>query len=136
MRQVRATIRQRRPASRCAAPVRVARLPCRAGGVSRRATKLTRTPDLIHHPCLVGGFLMPASDRTVTTRTSAMTTISTTELHQRLDDPHLTIVDVRPLVAYNGWHRSGVARGGHVPGAVAFPVAWIDTVDEIEIQRL
>ena len=65
-----------------------------------------------------------------------MTTISTTELHQRLDDPHLTIVDVRPLVAYNGWHRGGVARGGHVPGAVAFPVAWIDTVDEVEIQRL
>ena len=65
-----------------------------------------------------------------------MTTISTTELHQRLDDPHLTIVDVRPLVAYNGWHRGGVARGGHVPGAVAFPIAWIDSVDEAEIQRL
>ena len=65
-----------------------------------------------------------------------MTTISTTELHQRLDDPHLTIVDVRPLVAYNGWHRGGDARGGHVPGAVAFPVAWIDTVDEAEIERL
>jgi thiosulfate/3-mercaptopyruvate sulfurtransferase len=65
-----------------------------------------------------------------------MTTISTTELHQRLADPHLTIVDVRPLVAYNGWHRGGVARGGHVPGAVAFPVAWIDSVDEAEIQRL
>jgi len=65
-----------------------------------------------------------------------MSTISTTELHQRLDDPDLTIVDVRPLVAYNGWQRGGVARGGHVPGAVAFPVAWIDTVDEVEIQRL
>jgi thiosulfate/3-mercaptopyruvate sulfurtransferase len=65
-----------------------------------------------------------------------MTTISTTELHQRLRDPDLTIVDVRPLVAYNGWHRGGVARGGHVPGAVAFPVAWIGSVDEAEIQRL
>ena len=65
-----------------------------------------------------------------------MTTISTTELHQRLDDPHLTIVDVRPLVAFNGWHRGGVARGGHVPGAVAFPIAWIDSVDAAEIERL
>ena len=65
-----------------------------------------------------------------------MTTISTTELRDRLDDPALTVVDARTLAAYNGWRRNGEARGGHVPGAVAFPAVWLDTVDEPEIERL
>ena len=54
-----------------------------------------------------------------------MSTISTTELRDRLDDPTLTIVDVRPLAAYNGWRLDGEARGGHIPGARAFPAAWL-----------
>ena len=65
-----------------------------------------------------------------------MSTISTTELHERLDSPGLTIVDVRTLAAYNGWRRNGEARGGHLPGAVSFPVAWLDTVDDAEVERL
>jgi len=65
-----------------------------------------------------------------------MTTISTTELRDRLGDPRLTIVDVRTLAAYNGWRRNGEVRGGHVPGAVAFPAVWLDTVDGPEIERL
>ena len=64
-----------------------------------------------------------------------MTTISTSELRARFDDPRLTIVDVRPLAAYNGWRLNGEARGGHIPGAVAFPIAWLDIVDEAEIER-
>jgi 3-mercaptopyruvate sulfurtransferase SseA len=63
-------------------------------------------------------------------------TISTAELGERVGDPTLTIVDVRPLVAYNGWSRNGEARGGHIPGAVAFPIAWLQSVDEAEIERL
>jgi len=63
-------------------------------------------------------------------------TISTAELRERLNDPDLTIVDVRALDAYNGWRRKGAARGGHIPGAVAFPLAWLTTVDEAEIERL
>ena len=39
--------------------------------------------------------------------------ITTQELRDRLDDPSLTIVDVRPLAAYNGW-RLG-ARGARRP---------------------
>ncbi len=62
--------------------------------------------------------------------------IDTAELRDRLDDPSLTIVDVRPLAAYNGWRLGSENRGGHIPGAVAFPVAWLDTVDEPEIARL
>ncbi len=65
-----------------------------------------------------------------------MTTITTHELQQRLDDPQLTVVDIRPLAAYNGWRLGGEARGGHIPGAVAFPAAWLRTVDENEIGRL
>jgi len=63
-------------------------------------------------------------------------TISTTELRDRFDDPRLTIVDVRSLAAYNGWRHNGEKRGGHVPGAVAFPIAWLDGVSEAEIDRL
>ncbi|MFL5675350.1 MAG: rhodanese-like domain-containing protein [Chloroflexota bacterium] len=65
-----------------------------------------------------------------------MSSISTTELRDRLDGADLTIVDVRTLAAYNGWRRNGEARGGHVPGAVAFPAVWLETVDDAEIERL
>jgi thiosulfate/3-mercaptopyruvate sulfurtransferase len=62
--------------------------------------------------------------------------ISTAGLRRRLDDPDLTIVDVRALHAYNGWRTDGAARGGHIPGAVAFPAAWLSTVDDAEVGRL
>jgi len=62
--------------------------------------------------------------------------ISTAELRDRLGDPDLTVVDVRPMAAYNGWRLRGEARGGHIPAAVAFPSAWLESVDEQEIQRL
>ena len=65
-----------------------------------------------------------------------MSTISTTELAQRLSDDDLTVVDVRPLAAYNGWSLRGEARGGHVPGARAFPSAWLRSVDEPEVARI
>ena len=63
-------------------------------------------------------------------------TISVGELRQRLSDPRLTIVDVRDLPAYNGWRLGGMARGGHIPGAVAFPGAWLTSVDDPEVERL
>jgi 3-mercaptopyruvate sulfurtransferase SseA len=63
-------------------------------------------------------------------------TIDLEELRARLADPDLTIVDIRPLAGYNGWRLDGDRRGGHIPGAVAFPVAWLDSVDEPEIERL
>jgi molybdopterin synthase sulfurtransferase len=64
------------------------------------------------------------------------TTISTEELRSRLAEPALTIVDIRPLAAYNGWRLGGEARGGHIPGAVAFPWPWLGSVDDEEIRRL
>ena len=68
--------------------------------------------------------------------TVAHPTISAADLIDRLTEPDTTIVDVRPLAAYNGWRLGDAARGGHIPGAVAFPVAWIHTVEEQEIHRL
>jgi 3-mercaptopyruvate sulfurtransferase SseA len=63
------------------------------------------------------------------------TAISATELRDRLGDPDLTIVDLRPTAAFNGWRLRGEARGGHIPGAVAFPSAWLASEDDAEIER-
>ena len=63
-------------------------------------------------------------------------TISTTELRDRLGDPDLTVIDTRPLTGYNGWRLGDEARGGHIPGAVAFPGAWLASVDAPEIRRI
>ena len=68
--------------------------------------------------------------------TSPRPTISTTELRDRLGDPGLTIIDARPLTAYNGWRLDGETRGGHIPGAVPFPSAWLTSVDAPEIRRI
>ena len=70
-----------------------------------------------------------------TTTTEVRSTIDTAELRTRLADPALTIVDVRPLTAYNGWRVGDDARGGHIPGAVAFPAAWLDGLDAPEVER-
>jgi 3-mercaptopyruvate sulfurtransferase SseA len=67
---------------------------------------------------------------------STSPTISTTELRDRLGHPDLTVIDARPLTGYNGWRLGDEARGGHIPGAVAFPSAWLTSVDAPEIQRI
>ncbi|MBA3374465.1 MAG: thiosulfate sulfurtransferase, partial [Actinobacteria bacterium] len=69
-------------------------------------------------------------------RSADRSTVTTSELHRRLTDPDLTVVDIRPLAAYNGWRQAAEPRGGHIPGAVAFPGAWLESVDEAEIERL
>src|SRR5207237_10738078 len=69
-------------------------------------------------------------------QSASASNISIAELRQRLVDPSLTIVDVRDLPAYNGWRLGGTARGGHIPGAVAFPGAWLKSVDDLEVERL
>src|SRR3954452_25273628 len=61
--------------------------------------------------------------------------ITTAELRDRLADPGLTIVDLRPVAAYNGWRLGSEARGGHIPGATSFPAAWLGSIDSKEIDR-
>ncbi len=64
-----------------------------------------------------------------------MTSIATNELRERLGEPGLTVVDVRRMPAYNGWRLRGESRGGHIPGAVVFPRAWLTSEDAVEIDR-
>jgi thiosulfate/3-mercaptopyruvate sulfurtransferase len=64
------------------------------------------------------------------------TTIEPDELATRLESPTLTVVDVRPLRAYNGWRGTGEARGGHIPGAASFPAEWLASVDGPEIVKI
>jgi thiosulfate/3-mercaptopyruvate sulfurtransferase len=56
--------------------------------------------------------------------------VSTAELRSRRDDPGLTVVDVRPLHAFNGWTIGRETRGGHVPGAVSLPGEWLGVLDD------
>jgi len=65
-----------------------------------------------------------------------MLPLTTAYLRERLGDPSLVLVDVRSMAAYNGWRLQGEARGGHIPGAVAFPRAWLSGVEDAEVQRL
>jgi len=54
-------------------------------------------------------------------RTSAwMRGIGAEEIHQRLDDPTLRLVDVRASAEFSG-AQLRAARGGHIPGAVLWP---------------
>jgi thiosulfate/3-mercaptopyruvate sulfurtransferase len=50
--------------------------------------------------------------------------IATPELADHIDDPDVVMIDVREMAAFNGWTLHGEARGGHIPGAVAFPLSW------------
>jgi thiosulfate/3-mercaptopyruvate sulfurtransferase len=59
--------------------------------------------------------------------------MTTEELRERLDDPALAIVDTRPLHLYNGWRVEGAARGGHIPGAIAFPAEWERLLDDADL---
>lgn len=58
--------------------------------------------------------------------------LSTDELAEQLVNPAAVVVDVRPLAAYNGWRLRGEKRGGHLPGAVACPLAWAAAMETEE----
>lgn len=51
--------------------------------------------------------------------------ISTDELNKKLKDKQWVIVDTRINDAFNGWKLDGVARGGHIDGAVDFSSNWL-----------
>jgi thiosulfate/3-mercaptopyruvate sulfurtransferase len=62
--------------------------------------------------------------------------ISTHALAEALEDPAFVLVDVRDMAAFNGWRHHSTARGGHIRGAVTFPLEWTDLVTGIALQRL
>jgi thiosulfate/3-mercaptopyruvate sulfurtransferase len=59
--------------------------------------------------------------------------ILTEALQQQLNDPHLRLIDVRSVDAYNGWPLRGENRGGHIRNARSLPHKWLQYIDWIEI---
>ncbi len=58
------------------------------------------------------------------------------DLTEAFDRSTDVIVDVRPIAAYNGWILRQEGRGGHVPGAIPFPLSWLDALDDAGLTRL
>jgi 3-mercaptopyruvate sulfurtransferase SseA len=48
-------------------------------------------------------------------------------------DQDTRIIDIRPTAAYNGWAMQNEVRGGHVPGAIAFPALWAQKAFDREL---
>jgi len=62
--------------------------------------------------------------------------ISTKKLSAQLDNPELILLDVRPSAAYNGWKLKNETRGGHIRGAVNFPLTWIKDLANQQLNSL
>jgi len=58
------------------------------------------------------------------------------ELSEGLEAGTAVVVDARPMAAYNGWAFRQEPRGGHVSGAVPFPLAWFDALDDGDARQL
>src|SRR5437763_17014404 len=70
-------------------------------------------------------------------RNTLMTTsLSTRAMGEALEDPACVVVDVREMAAFNGWALQHEARGGHLPGAVAFPLEWTSVVQGTALQHV
>jgi molybdopterin synthase sulfurtransferase len=67
---------------------------------------------------------------------SSYAAVATADLEGRLDRTGTAIVDVRPLAGFNGWRLGDEARGGHVPGAIAFPRSWLFSLEDVEVNAL
>jgi thiosulfate/3-mercaptopyruvate sulfurtransferase len=63
-------------------------------------------------------------------------TISTRELSRQLGRREAVLVDVRPAAAYNGWRLQSELRGGHIPGAVSFPLSWMHVAAGADLRAL
>ncbi len=62
--------------------------------------------------------------------------ISSAELIQQLNDEGLGLLDVRPMAAFNGWRLQGESRGGHIHGAIAFPLSWLNEIESAKARDL
>jgi thiosulfate/3-mercaptopyruvate sulfurtransferase len=62
--------------------------------------------------------------------------IGTAALADLLGRDDAVVVDARPIAAFNGWPLRGESRGGHLPGAVPFPSAWVNAASGGDLERL
>ena len=65
-----------------------------------------------------------------------MSTITAAELEARLGRDDITVIDSRPLAAFNGWRLGGESRGGHIPGAIAIPGSWLPRLSDTDFAVL
>lgn len=65
-----------------------------------------------------------------------MSLISTEDLSKRLGTPGFLVLDIRGTAAYNGWRLEGEVRGGHIPGAVSLPAAWMSGASDTHTGEL
>lgn len=63
-------------------------------------------------------------------------TITKETLSALLIEPHVRLVDVRPIAVFRGWRRASDARGGHIPGAIPMPVTWVESGDDPGLEEL
>jgi thiosulfate/3-mercaptopyruvate sulfurtransferase len=62
--------------------------------------------------------------------------ISTKEISARLGSPDFIFLDIRPSAAYNGWKLKDEMRGGHIRGAVSFPLSWTKSLSGPQLKSL
>lgn len=62
--------------------------------------------------------------------------IGADELIASLHDERTMVIDVRPIHGYNGWRLDDEHRGGHIPGALAFPVDWLEQLDDEAVRHV
>jgi molybdopterin synthase sulfurtransferase len=76
------------------------------------------------------------NEETESPGTVKIESISTVALLAELENPDFCLLDARPSAAYNGWALRDEARGGHLPGAVSFPVEWTRQLNRAEVLAL
>jgi 3-mercaptopyruvate sulfurtransferase SseA len=62
--------------------------------------------------------------------------VSIQDLAEARDRAADVVIDVRPMAAYNGWALQREVRGGHIAGAIPFPLSWFDTLDNANLLEL
>lgn len=62
-----------------------------------------------------------------------MKRINTEQLKTWIDNPDISVIDIRSPEAYNGWRLRDEKRGGHIEGARNLPYKWLDYIDWLEI---
>ncbi len=59
-----------------------------------------------------------------------MRSITTLKLEELIYTDDIFLLDVRPSAAFNGWTLRNENRGGHIPGAISFPLSWFNDLSE------
>lgn len=58
--------------------------------------------------------------------------LTTIELIEKLENSKYVFVDIRSQAEYIGWEMNGEVRGGHIKGAVNFPLSWTKESEDIK----